>query len=138
MNVFAYNIVVDVKACKMRLYDKGEVIKEYKVATIKEGLPIPGDGHISKVDLNPTWYPTQRTKDYFKEHKGIVLPSAVPAGHPQNYMGAFKITMTNSTASRGSVYRIHGNVDESLRLVQEHQVGVFVCIMMKGKSSLKR
>lgn len=114
MNLLAYDIVVDVKQCKMKFFDNEKLIREYTVATIKPGLPIPQDGYITKVELSPTWYPTEKTIDYFKTHKGITLPKSVPAGHPQNYMGPFKITMTNSTESRGSVYRIHGNIDESL------------------------
>ncbi len=114
INLMAYDVVVDVKACKMKFFDDDKVIKEYTVATIKPGLPIPQDGYITKVELLPTWYPTDKTIEYFKNHKGINLPRAVPAGHPQNYMGPFKITMTNSTESRGAVYRIHGNIDESL------------------------
>lgn len=108
-----FTIKVNVKDCKMYLLDNDKVVSEYNVATIKEGLPIPENGYITKVDLEPNWYPTQRTKDYFREHKNIILKDVVPYGDPQNYMGTFKITMTNSTASRGSVYRIHGNIDES-------------------------
>lgn len=113
IHLAAYDIVVDIKNCKMKFYNNGSLISEYNVATIKPGLPIPNDGVITKVEMMPTWYPTEKTIEYFKNHKGINLPKSVPAGHPQNYMGSFKITMTNSTSSRGSVYRIHGNIDES-------------------------
>ena len=109
----AYHIVVDVNHCKLLLMQENKVIHEYSVGVIKPGLPIPQDGYITKVDLNPTWYPTQRTKDFFRDVHHIILPSAVPAGDKNNYMGTFKITMSNFTESRGAVYRIHGNIDDS-------------------------
>lgn len=108
-----YNIVVNIKKCTMEFKNDNTVIDTYSVSTIKRGLPIPNDGYITSVDLHPDWHPTKLTKDYFREHKGIILPNVVPYGHPQNYMGSFKISMTNSTVSRGSVYRIHGTLDES-------------------------
>lgn len=114
LSVFAFSaeIKIDVSNCKM-FFNHDGISKEYTVATPKVGVPIPkGVGYITAVDLEPTWYPTQRTKDYFKDHKGIILPSAVEYGNKNNYMGAFKITMTNKT-ERGAIYRIHGNVDDS-------------------------
>lgn len=115
-NVYAedYKIVIKTQHNKMVLMKDSKVIKEFKVSTVKAGLPVPKNvGVVTKVELEPNWYPTQRTKDYFKEHKGIILPQVVPYGSPHNYMGAFKISMTNSTPSRGQIYRIHGTLNES-------------------------
>lgn len=111
VNLTASEIIIDVKKCLMTFKDSSKE-QTFVVGTVKQGLPIPEDGYITKVDLSPSWYPTQRTKDYFKKHKGIVLPSEVKYLDPLNYMGSFKITLTNKS-ERGQIYRIHGNVDKS-------------------------
>jgi len=113
-----YQITISVGERKLRLYRHHETegltfIREYDVATAMKGLkPQPmGPGRITKIEFNPKWYPPPVTRATFKE-KGINLPSVVPAGHPLNFMGAFKIHISHCT-SRGCFYRIHGNNDKS-------------------------
>jgi lipoprotein-anchoring transpeptidase ErfK/SrfK len=118
-NFKSYKIEVLVEKRIMKFYGLDEnknlvSIKQFVVATPKTTIKYPsGIGHVVKVELDPWWYPTAKTRDYFKKHKNIHLPNAVCPGDKQNYMGPFKITLSNSTKERGSVYRIHGNVDDS-------------------------
>lgn len=113
-----YKIEVLVQNCIMNFYGIDEYSKEiliasYIVATPKTTEVYPKEvGKILSVDLNPWWYPTERTKNEFLK-KGIYLPDAVSPGDKNNYMGEFKIILSNYTKERGNVYRIHGNLDES-------------------------
>jgi len=114
-----YSIEVSVSRCRLYLYktfpDGKRLVKEYAAATAKKGLgtyPL-GDGYVTKIEFQPAWLPTAYSRWYFKVTKNIDLPAFVPPGHPQNYMGSFKIHLSHQT-SKGSVYRIHGNNDPSL------------------------
>ena len=86
-------------------------IKEYVVSTAKKDVKRPfGEGKISKISLNPIWYPTQDTLKTFRK-RGINLPSVVPPGHKYNYMGAAKINLTHIVDGKNT-YRIHGTLSE--------------------------
>ena len=86
-------------------------IKEYVVSTAKKDVKRPfGEGKISKISLNPIWYPTQDTLKSFRK-RGINLPSVVPPGHKYNYMGAAKINLTHEVNGK-STFRIHGTLNE--------------------------
>ena len=130
-------IEVSHKENKMFVYETSDsaknLIKEYKVSTARKGFPRPqGLGKITKIDTKPNWYPTQKTITYFKEAKGITLPSVVPPGHPQNYMGSFKMTL-NHTVNGKQVYRIHGTLHEETIGTNESSG----CIRMKNKEGLE-
>jgi len=112
-----YRIEINVINCNMYFYGiidgEEKLIKTYKVATPKITENFPKEqGKILKVDLNPWWYPTERTKEEFKK-RDIYLPNAVPPGDKNNYMGDFKIHLSMCTKDKGCVYRIHGNLDEN-------------------------
>lgn len=84
-------------------------VAEYPVGTAVMGLktyPL-GIGRVTAIQFDPWWYPTPYSRRVFRD-RGIVLPSAVPPGHPLNYMGPFKIALSHSTW-KGAIYRIHGN-----------------------------
>lgn len=109
-----YCIKVSIGQCRLTVFKKEDKmpmvpIKTYRVGTVVKGLGVypVGKGKITKIDLSPYWYPTERTRKIYEE-KGIALPKAVPPGHPLNYMGTFKIHLSHAT-SQGSIYRIHGN-----------------------------
>lgn len=109
-------LVISIEECKMRLYKVEDnerlLISEHVVSTVKKGVIHPqGKGKITKIEFNPTWYPTALTRETFKK-KGIIIGSSVPGGHKHNYMGPFKISLSHST-HKGSIYRIHGTIDES-------------------------
>ena len=103
-------------------------IKEYVVSTAKKDVKRPfGEGKISKISLNPIWYPTQDTLKTFRK-RGINLPSVVPPGHKYNYMGAAKINLTHIVDGKNT-YRIHGTLSEKTIGTNE-SAG---CIRMKNK-----
>ncbi|MDD2731117.1 MAG: L,D-transpeptidase [Candidatus Portnoybacteria bacterium] len=114
-----YSIEVSVSRCRLYLYDISaggkRLVKEYAAATAKKGLGVypSGNGYVTKIEFQPAWLPTAYSRWYFKTAKNIDLPAFIPPGHPQNYMGSFKIHLSHQT-SKGSVYRIHGNNDSSL------------------------
>ena len=107
-------------------------IKEYVVSTAKKDVKRPfGEGKISKISLNPIWYPTQDTLKSFRK-RGINLPSVVPPGHKYNYMGAAKINLTHIVDGK-STYRIHGTLSEKTIGTNE-SAG---CIRMKNSDVLQ-
>ncbi len=83
--------------------------REYKVGTAVLGLDVYplGKGQVTAIDFYPSWYPTPYSREVFRK-RGIELPPAVPPGHPLNYMGAAKISLSHRTR-KGAIYRIHGN-----------------------------
>jgi lipoprotein-anchoring transpeptidase ErfK/SrfK len=86
-------------------------VAEYKVGTAVRGLdtyPV-GVGKVTAIYYDPWWYPTPYTRQIFRG-RGIELPEKVPPGHPLNYMGAIKISLSHKTW-KGAIYRIHGNND---------------------------
>lgn len=88
-----------------------ELINTFIVGTPKVGLPYPKEeGYIIKVELDPWWYPTEKTKAEFRK-RNIFLSDAIAPGDKNNYMGPFKIILSNYTKERGTIYRIHGNID---------------------------
>lgn len=128
-------IVIIVDSSKNKMYVKGikdgkeERLREYKVSTARSNVKKPlGEGGVTAISLNPSWYPQSDTIRYFKKTKGINLPSAVPPGHPQNYMGLAKINLTHTVNGKGA-YRIHGTLNEKTIGTKE-SAG---CIRMKNK-----
>ena len=114
-----YFIEISISQCRLYLYEISSggkrLVKDYAAATTKKGLEIYplGIGYVTKIEFHSAWLPTAYSRWYFKVTKNIDLPAFVPPGHPQNYMGSFKIHLSHQT-SKGSVYRIHGNNDPSL------------------------
>ena len=107
-------------------------IKQYVVSTAKKDVKRPfGEGKISKISLNPTWYPTQDTLKSFRK-RGIDLPSVVPPGHKYNYMGAAKINLTHIVDGKNT-FRIHGTLSEKTIGTNE-SAG---CIRMKNSDVLQ-
>lgn len=90
-----------------------------------------GEGTISKISLDPVWYPTEDTKKTFRK-KGIELPSVVPSGHKYNFMGAAKINLTHKVDGKNT-YRIHGTLNEKTIGTNE-SAG---CIRMKNSDVLE-
>ena len=88
-------------------------MQEYRVATVKKTekkYPV-GKGVVTKIEFNPAWYPTPRTRGEFAK-KNIFLAEKIPAGHKFNYMGSFKIHLSHSVPGKGEVFRIHGTRKE--------------------------
>ena len=117
---------------KAKIDNEYKDIKTYRVSTAKKDTTKPlGIGNISKISLNPIWYPTQSTKISFKK-RGIILPDVVPPGHKFNYMGAAKINLTHTVDGK-STYRIHGTLNEKTIGTNE-SAG---CIRMKNDEVLQ-
>ena len=117
---------------KAKIDNEYKDIKTYRVSTAKKDTTKPlGIGNISKISLNPIWYPTQSTKISFRK-RGIILPDVVPPGHKFNYMGAAKINLTHIVDGK-STYRIHGTLNEKTIGTNE-SAG---CIRMKNDEVLQ-
>jgi lipoprotein-anchoring transpeptidase ErfK/SrfK len=88
-------------------------IKEYQAATVKEAKDVwkpLGWAEVTKIEIDPWWYPTPKTRAHLKKQAGIDLPEKVRPGSKLNYMGSFKIHLS-FRGPDGLVYRIHGNND---------------------------
>lgn len=115
--------------------DTGELLPraEYPVGTVVRGLttyPL-GRGRVTAIQFNPWWHPTPYSRQVFRG-RGIRLPAAVPPGHPLNYMGPFKISLSHRTW-KGAIYRIHGNNDP--RRVGRRVTGG--CFVMNNRDGLE-
>lgn len=136
INYDALIIKVDSKTNIMNLYAKvhneEKMLKSYIVSTGKNSIQKPlGEGGISQISLNPTWYPTEDTKRSFAK-KGIYLPNVVPPHHKYNYMGLAKLNLTHSV-NGNRTYRIHGTLNEKT-LGSNESAG---CIRMKNSDILE-
>jgi len=138
----SYYIEISISQKQLTLYErKGEmeqaVIARYPVGTAVRGLKNypQGRGKVTGIYFNPWWYPTPYSRQVFRE-RGIKLPSAVPPGHPLNYMGPFKIALSHRTW-KGAIYRIHGN-NNPKRVGQRVTGGCFVMDNTDGLSLAHR
>jgi L,D-transpeptidase YnhG len=109
-----YYVEISISGNRLTLYRKNGdgglfQLAEYPVGTAVRGLdtyPL-GLGTVTGIYFKPWWHPTPYSRQVFRA-RGIVLPAAVPPGHPLNYMGPFKIALSHRTW-KGAIYRIHGN-----------------------------
>lgn len=131
-------IILEIDSITNKMVVKVKVddgLKEYKnfvVSTAKKDVKKPlGEGTISKISLDPVWYPTEDTKKTFRK-KGIELPSVVPSGHKYNFMGAAKINLTHKVDGKNT-FRIHGTLNEKTIGTNE-SAG---CIRMKNSDVLE-
>ncbi len=109
--VIEIDSITNTMRVKAKVDTNFEEIKKYRVSTAKKDIEKPfGDGKITQITLNPTWYPTTDTINSFKK-RGISLPSVVPPGSKFNYMGAAKINLTHEVNGK-TTFRIHGTLDE--------------------------
>jgi len=109
-----YAIEISISRKVLQLYeqtagDKRLLRREYRVGSAVPGIDVYplGRGHVTAISINPWWHPTPYSREVFRK-RGINLPSAVPPGHPLNYMGPVKISLSHRTW-KGAIYRIHGN-----------------------------
>ena len=138
----SYYIEISISRNVLTLYQKKGVedktpVAEYTVGTAVRGLttyPL-GLGRVTGIYFNPWWYPTPYSRHVFRG-RGINLPSAVPPGHPLNYMGPFKIALSHRTR-KGAIYRIHGNNDPK-RVGRRVTGGCFVMANSDGLALARR
>ncbi|MDD2888395.1 MAG: L,D-transpeptidase family protein [Aliarcobacter sp.] len=103
--------VTNKMSLKAKINDEFKELKTFRVSTGKDNIEKPfGVGKVSKISLNPIWYPTADTIKSFKK-RGINLPNKVLPGDKYNYMGAAKINLTHEVDGK-STFRIHGTLNE--------------------------
>lgn len=137
-----YYLEISISRNLLTLYEKKGAeeltpIAEYAVGTAVRGLntyPL-GLGKVTGIYFNPWWYPTPYSRQVFRE-RGIELPTAVPPGHPLNYMGPFKIALSHRT-NKGAIYRIHGN-NNPQRVGRRVTGGCFVMNNTDGMALARR
>jgi len=109
-----YYVEISISGRLLTLFETGGngervPVAQYPVGTAVRGLdtyPL-GRGKVTGIYFDPWWYPTPYSRQVFRG-RGIELPAKVPPGHPLNYMGPFKISLSHKTW-KGAIYRIHGN-----------------------------
>lgn len=101
-----FEIVVNIPATTLTLYDKGKMVRQHKVAVGSPEWPTPsGKFEIERIEWNPWWYPPP--SPWAKGAK----PTPPGAGNP---LGPVKLMM-------GDALRIHGtNKPGSVGYAQSH------------------
>lgn len=138
----SYYVEISISRNLLTLYEKTGTeqktpLAEYPVGTAVRGLrtyPL-GIGRVTSIQFTPWWHPTPYSRQVFRK-RGITLPPAVPPGHPLNYMGPFKISLSHRTW-KGAIYRIHGNNDPK-RVGRRVTGGCFVMNNREGLELARR
>ncbi|MBN2093769.1 MAG: L,D-transpeptidase [Candidatus Zambryskibacteria bacterium] len=133
----AQSMKIEVDFEKMSLTvsnENGDILNKFLVALPRVTPPfLPVRGKIKEVILESIWYPSEKTRAYYKHSKGQVLPEAVPFGHPLNAMGVGKIIIDFESKKINPLIRIHGTNDPG-------SIGERItrgCIRMKNEDFLK-
>lgn len=114
-----YLLLVEIGSQTLILYqldgEQRTEIKRFPVATplSSKALPLPLIGTVTKIEINPVWYPTPATRSaYFKKY-GKELPAVIRAGDPRNAMGKAQLVIAYTNKGFDSPIRIHGNNDRA-------------------------
>jgi len=91
--------------------EKNKELKRFPVAVplLEKFLPLPLIGEVRKIEINPWWFPTEKTRIAYQQRKNIELPRAIPPGNPNNALGKAKIDIRFENFSLP--IRIHGTND---------------------------
>lgn len=108
-----YSFLIKVKISELKLYlieYKGDILKIYPIAGPRFGkYRYPLVGFVKGVEINPYWYPTEKTRrDAWKQGKR--LPKVVSPG-PNNPLGIAMIKI--NWENWGEPVAIHGTNDPS-------------------------
>lgn len=132
-------VVVDFSEATISFYDENDkLVAQYPVV-----LPLPAEappklpvrGTVVKIEKNPYWYPTKRSRDYFLEHRNIRLPKVVRPNDPLNSLGTMRISVRYIDPIKPTS-RIHGTNEPKLFLlppVKRHRSGG--CIRMQNQDA---
>ncbi|HRY76984.1 MAG TPA: L,D-transpeptidase [Candidatus Paceibacterota bacterium] len=115
---YDYLLLVEISSKTLILYqldgDQKE-IKRFPVATplSSKALPLPLIGTVTKIEINPAWYPTSATRSAYLKKYGKELPAVIRAGDPRNAMGKAQLVIAYTNKSFHLPIRIHGNNDRA-------------------------
>jgi lipoprotein-anchoring transpeptidase ErfK/SrfK len=110
-----YLLLVQIDSKTLILYqlDHGQriEIKRFLVATpaYPKALPLPLIGIVTKMELNPAWYPTPATRSAYLKKHGKELPAAISANDSRNAKGKAQLIIAYENFDLP--IRIHGNND---------------------------
>ncbi len=95
---FEFLIGVNFSEKKLYLIDLREenpqVISSYQSAVPSSNFyPLPLYGKIVAIELDPYWFPTEKTREAFRQKNGKELPRIIKPGDPLNAMGAVKFVI---------------------------------------------
>jgi lipoprotein-anchoring transpeptidase ErfK/SrfK len=133
-------IIVSFSQAVLSFYSGDALIAEFPVVVplrAEEPRRLPVYGVVRKVERNPSWYPTQRTKAYFLEKRKIVLPKVVFPDNPLNPLGTVKVIVDWHDPNKPTA-RIHGTNEPillSLPSEKRHRSGG--CIRLLNKDAEK-
>lgn len=109
---YRYFLVVKIDQRIMILMDnKGKEISRYPIAVpaLKKPYPLPLIGTLKRIEFNPVWHPTLKTRAAYLKKKGVILPDFIKPNDPQNAMGKVKFVM--EFIDLKEPIRIHGTND---------------------------
>ena len=90
-----YLILVKLSEKKIYLSSKGSDIVAYPIAVPKHKYHLPIVGELVKIEINPFWYPTPKTRAAYLKKKGIELPAVIKPFNQdsRNAMGKAKLVI---------------------------------------------
>lgn len=109
-----------------------------ELATFPVALPrvtpkLPVLGEVERVIIDPIWWPTKPTRNYYKAVRNMELPEIIRPGDPRNAMGKAVIKIKFLSGDINNAVVIHGTNDLS-------SIGKRIsrgCIRMKNDDILK-
>ncbi|KKR36118.1 MAG: ErfK/YbiS/YcfS/YnhG superfamily protein [Candidatus Yanofskybacteria bacterium GW2011_GWE1_40_10] len=110
------SLSIRIKLSEFRLdvYDGDIIIANFDIATpavMPKNLPV--EALIRNFEMNPRWYPTELTREYYLKRRGIALPKVLEFGDPRNAMGRAIIRLDFiKPGVMPSAVAIHGTNDE--------------------------
>ena len=98
------------------LEKEGQEIKRYSVAVPRSQNPYPHSmliGRLKRIEMNPVWIPTSRTRAAFLRERGKILPSVIPSGNHLNAMGIARLIIHYENWPNHYPIWIHGTNEPS-------------------------
>jgi lipoprotein-anchoring transpeptidase ErfK/SrfK len=107
-----YEISIKLSEKKLFLLKNDIEIVSYSVAIPKSVFyKLPAEGELIRIEINPVWYPTEKTRAAYLKTKKMELPKVVSPKDPRNAMGAVKLIIRFNEIKEP--IRIHGTNEPS-------------------------